>query len=137
MVSQPATDAVPTSPPSRSALLASGTISLPAASSFDGPGFHEAVTVSATVPAALGPSPGNKLVLTLRDSGRPEQACSQQHPLSGCATVDWSDSPSRPNVPPNGVFDNHIVVVTAGGELTLFLREDGRLATEPEQFDPG
>ena len=107
-----------------------------AASSFDDPGFHEALIVSATVPD-LGPRPGSDLVLTLRDSSRPEQACSRQHPLSGCASVDWSDSPGRPNVPANGIFDNYLVVVTASGETTLFLREDGRLAGDPEEFDPG
>ena len=95
------------------------------------------VVVNASLPSDLGPTSGRKLVLTLRDSSRPDQTCSRQHPLSGCVTVDWSDAPGRPNVPPGGVFDNHLALPAGGAQSLLFLHEDGRLDTEPESFDPG
>ncbi len=117
--------------------LATGALELAAASAFGEPGFHETLLAQASVPADIGPTAGRRLVLTLRDASRPSQECSQQHPLSGCATVDWSDDPSRPNVPPDGVFDNRLVLELETGVVTLFLREDGELATEPEPFDPG
>ena len=95
------------------------------------------VVVNASLPSDLGPTSGRRLALTLRDSSRPDQTCSRQHPLSGCVTVDWSDGPSRPNVPPGGVFDNHLALPVDGAQSLLFLHEDGRLDTEPESFDPG
>src|SRR5262249_42721925 len=61
-------------------------------------------------------------LVTLRDAGRPGQTCGSEHPLSGCATVDWSDATSRPSVPPGGVFNNSVVLSLATGPLTLFLR---------------
>lgn len=89
------------------------------------------------MPAAAAPGSGRKLVVRLRESSRPGQTCSQDHPLSGCATVDWSDSPDRPRVPASGVFDNSLTLSLARGPLTLFLRADGALATSPEAFNPG
>src|SRR5262249_23058942 len=80
-------------------VLAAGTYRLPAASAFGEPGFHEASTIRASVPVALAPGAGRTLVVRLHDSSRPGQTCSADHPLSGCATVDWSDSPDRPKVP--------------------------------------
>lgn len=118
-------------------VIAAGVLELPAASSFGAPGFHEVLMAQPSVPADIGPTAGRRLVLSLRDVGRPDQECSQQHPLSGCATVDWSDSPGRPNVPPDGVFDNHLALELSTGPLTLFFHEDAELATEPEQFEPG
>lgn len=110
---------------------------LPAASAFGEPGFHEALTIRASVPVVLAPGAGRTLVVRLHDSSRPGQSCSEDHPLSGCATVDWSDSPDRPRVPPGGVFDNSLTLPLAGGPATLFLRADGTLNTRPEAFDPG
>ena len=118
-------------------MLAVGTFGLPAASAFGEPGFHEAVAIRASVPAAAAPGSGRKLVVRLRESSRPGQTCSQDHPLSGCATVDWSDSPDRPKVPASGVFDNSLTLPLARGPVTLFLRADGALATSPEAFNPG
>ena len=118
-------------------ILADGTFRLPAASAFGQPGFHEAVTISSSVPVTPAPAAGRTLVVRLRESSRPGQTCSQDHPLSGCATVDWSDSPDRPKVPAGGVFDNSLTLPLAGGPATLFLRADGALATRPEAFNPG
>ena len=118
-------------------VLATGTFRLPAASAFGEPGFHEALTIRASVPVALAPAAGRTLVVRLHDSSRPGQSCSGDHPLSGCATVDWSDSPDRPKVPAGGVFDNSLTLPLAKGAGTLFLRADGTLNTRPEAFDPG
>src|SRR5438132_3690556 len=113
------------------ALLAAGTLSLPAASAFGEPGFHQALVAQARLPQAI--PRGTRLVLSLRDASRPRQTCSSEHPLSGCATVDWSDDPSRPKVPPSGVFLNEL----AAGGRTYFLSESGALARRPDRFEPG
>ncbi len=118
-------------------VLAAGTFRLPAASAFGEPGFHEPVTIRANVPVAPAPAAGRTFVVALRESSRPGQSCREDHPLSGCATVDWSDSPGRPKVPAGGVFDNSLTLPLAGGPGTLFLRADGTLNTRPEAFDPG
>ena len=114
-------------------VLAAGELELPAAEAFGELGFHEVLTAEATLPTDLGPTKGRRLVLRLRDAGRPGQACDTEHPLSGCATVDWSDDESRPNVPAGGVFDNRLEL---GGQ-TFFLSESGALAGVPDQFRPG
>ena len=80
---------------------------------------------------------GARLVLRLSDRTRPGQTCGQEHPLSGCGTVDWSDDPSRPNVPPDGVFENSLTLAFAGGERTFFLSETGSLGAAPDPFSPG
>jgi hypothetical protein len=72
-------------------------------------------------------------VLELRDASRPRERCKSDHPLSGCATVDWSDDPSRPHVPATGVFLN---TLTLGGRR-LFLRQSGALASRPDRYEPG
>ena len=137
-------DAIETEPkptregtPNSADILATRTFPVPAANSFDEPGFHHSLVISATVPSDIGPTSGRRFVLTLRDSSRPDQTCSRQHPLSGCVTVDWSDDPSRPNVPTDGVFDNHLVLPIDNTQSMFFLHEDGQLTTEPESFDPG
>ena len=79
---------------------------------------------------------GASLVLVLRDASRPGQTCDRQHPLSGCATVDWSVFEGRPGVPPGGVFDNRIVIRRPSGERTLFLSEGGVLADAPDSYSP-
>ena len=90
--------------------LASGELSLAAATSFGTPGFHEVLTSSQTIPEDITATAGRRLVLTLRDLGRPEQRCAREHPLSGCATVDWSDFEGRPGVPPGGVFEHRLIL---------------------------
>ena len=78
-----------------------------------------------------------RIIVTLWDAGRPDQACSQDHPLSGCATVDWSDAESRPKVPAGGVFDNNLKLQLSEGERTFYLSEQGFLTNEADTFDPG
>ena len=113
------------------AALAAGTLALPAANAFGEPGFHQVLAARARLPRSI--PRGSRLVLTLRDASRPRQTCSSEHPLSGCATVDWSDDPARPKVPPSGVFLNRLV---AGGR-TYYLSESGALARRPDRFEPG
>ena len=117
--------------------LTTGEFRLPAAGAFGAPGFHEVLTATYEVPAGLGSTEGLRLVLRLRDVTRPQSICSRDHPLSGCATVDWSDAESRPNVPRGGVFDNSITLRLGSGPLALFLSESGALNREPDRFDPG
>jgi hypothetical protein len=110
-------------------------LTLQAANAFGEPGFHQVLTTAARLPARL---PGSaRLVLSLRDLSRPSQRCGFDHPLSGCATVDWSDDPSRPNVPPGGVFTNAITVRLTSGPRTVYLRSSGALSDRPEPFAPG
>jgi hypothetical protein len=113
------------------AVLAAGTLALPAANAFGEPGFHQVLAARARLPRRI--PPGTRLVLSLRDASRPRMTCSSDHPLSGCATVDWSDDPSRPKVPASGVFLNELV---AGGR-TYFLSASGRLAARPDRYEPG
>ena len=117
--------------------LASGELLLPAATSFGTPGFHDVLTDSQTIPEDLTAAAGRRLVLTLRDLGRPEQRCAREHPLSGCATVDWSDFDGRPNVPPGGVFEHRLVLQLASGEQSFFLSDSGSLSEAPDRYKPG
>ena len=132
----PTASAAPSTPAS-GLVLAAGTFRLLAAKAFGEPGFHEPVRISADVPVAPALGAGQKVVVRMHESSRPGQTCGADHPLSGCATVDWSDSPDRPRVPAGGVFGNSLTLPLAGGPATLFLRADGSLATRPEAFDPG
>ncbi len=120
---------------SAGSVLAAGTFSLPAAEAFGEAGFHESVLVTAVAPEAA--PAGRRLVVSLRDASRRQQVCSRQHPLSGCATVDWSDDESRPNVPPGGVFENRLTLALTTGPIDLFFHESGELTPAPESFKPG
>jgi hypothetical protein len=73
----------------------------------------------------------------LRDLSRLKERCGFDHPLSGCAPVDWSDDPARPNVPPGGVFVNALKLRTTAGPRTLYLRRSGALSDRPEPSAPG
>jgi len=112
-----------------------GTIDIPDASAFGDPGFHESVVLTGTVPEAAAEQPGD-LVVRLRDVDHPNQTCDRHHPLSGCATIDWSDFEDRPRVPTGGVFDNHLNVVSTSGDVMLFLSEDRGLAAMPDEYSP-
>ncbi|MFB3050504.1 MAG: hypothetical protein ACE1Z0_00800, partial [Acidimicrobiia bacterium] len=116
--------------------LAAGEFDLPAAGAFGEPGFHEVLTATNDLPSDVGAAQGLKLVLKLWDAGRPEVECSSEHPLSGCATVDWSDFEDRPDVPTGGVFDNHLDVVSTSGPVELFLSETDGLAQAPDSYSP-
>lgn len=118
-------------------LLASGKFDIPAASSFVDSGFHKVLTASHTTTDTPASSAGQRLVVRLWDVQRPDVTCSREHPLSGCATVDWSDAPGRPNVPSTGVFENSVTLQLASGERTFYLSESGILADSPDRFGPG
>jgi hypothetical protein len=116
--------------------IATGELEVPAATSFEEPGFHLAFERTHVVPDDLAPPAGAKLVVRMWDSTRPDQTCSQEHPLSGCATVDWSDAIGRPNVPDTGVFDNRVTVEDASGSRDFFLTEARGLADTPDPYVP-
>ena len=84
----------------------------------------------------LGSTAGAFLVVALRDIDRTDQACSSEHPLSGCATVDWSDFDGRPGVPPSGIFDNRLSLVLQSGTRHVFLSESSALADAPDLYKP-
>lgn len=123
--------------PAGGVVLASGEFSIPASVGFGVPGSHDVLTASGTTPADLATTAGMRLVIELRDVSRPELKCTSEHPLGGCATVDWSDFPERPKVPESGVFDNHITLRLASGERTFYLSEQNRLADKPDAYAPG
>ena len=116
-------------------VLLEGKVELPAASAFGDPGFHEVLELTGTIPEAAAGMAG-ELSVRLVDIGRPDQECDREHPLSGCATVDWSDFEDRPGVPAGGVFDNHLNVVSTSGPLQLFLSETDGLAEAPDSYSP-
>ncbi len=118
-------------------VLASGNFDLPAADAFGAPGFHQSYTFSHRLPENLDHAGTTRIVIALWDASRPNVSCGQHHPLSGCATVDWSDSPSRPNVPTDGLFNNSISLPLTSGETTFYLSEAGSLAEQPDAYDPG
>ena len=117
--------------------LASGEFLLPAANAFGAPGFHEVLIDVQTLPSDLSVTSGDRLILSLRDLGRPDQSCSREHPLSGCATVDWSDFDGRAKVPPGGVFEHSLTLRLASGDHSFFLSESGSLNDTPDSYKPG
>ncbi len=116
-------------------VVLSGTIEVPAAEAFGDPGFHEAFTLTGTVPEPAAGVTG-ELVVRLVDAERPNQTCDRDHPLSGCVTIDWSDFEERPAVPDGGVFDNRLSIVSTAGPIDLFLSERRGLAATPDQYSP-
>ncbi len=117
--------------------LLSGSLALTAADSFGVPGFHQVLEARGHVPGRVTSARRLRLTFTLRDLGRPNQRCSTEHPLSGCATVDWADDPSRPKVPAGGVFSNRIMLRLGDSVETLYLRRSGTLARRPDSYAPG
>ena len=122
--------------PSGATILAAGELALAFVGSQQEPGYHGVLTATHELPSDLGPTTGLMLVLRLWDAGRPEMTCNSEHPISGCATVDWSDARNRPSVPPGGVFDNSITFEMASGERSFFLSESGALNDEPDVLVP-
>lgn len=118
-------------------VLLEGEFDLPFASinHADVPGWHEPLSVVGLVPSDLPAISGAVLKVSLWDASRPNQTCSSDHPLSGCATVDWSDVPG-PRVPAGGVFDNHLFLELANGNGDFFLSENDGLAEVPDVFVP-
>jgi len=123
--------------PGLGVVLAAGEIDLSAAQAFGEPGFHSAFMLVHELEADVTSREAKRLVVTLWDAGRPAQICDREHPLSGCATIDWSDAESRPNVPPGGVFNNSLTLELESGSLTFFLSETGVLRDAPDAYDPG
>lgn len=117
-------------------ILAAGELVLASVSSQQEPGYHQVLTATHNLPPDLGATAGFKLVLKLWDAGRPEGTCSSVHPISGCATVDWSDARSCPSVPPGGVFDNSITFEMATGVRVFFPSESGALNDESDVLEP-
>ncbi len=109
---------------------------IPAAMSFDDPGFHFVINVTHDLTDVQQSIAGLTIVVSLRDVSRPEQTCSTPHPTSGCATVDWSDFNGQPYVPPGGVFNNSLKLQLSSGEHILYLSESGVLAGAPDLWVP-
>ena len=138
----PETTVATTSPPPVSTVpggddvvVMSGSVEIPAAAAFGDPGFHQPLALSGRVSDSAAGLKG-QLLVRLVDAGRPDQVCDREHPLSGCATVDWSDFEDRPGVPPGGVFDNRLSIVLGSGPVDLFLSESGGLADVPDEYSP-
>ncbi len=131
-----AAEAVDSADPGGETVLLSGSVEVPGAGAFGDPGFHEPFLFTGVIPDSVGELSG-ELVVRLRDTARPSLTCGREHPLSGCVTVDWSDFEDRPGVPPGGVFDNRLTVVSDEGSVPVFLSETGELAPEPDDFSPG
>ncbi len=126
---------------SNSITLLTGRATVEAARSFDDPGFHHSLSIQGILPtdldgAEVGVS-GYTILISLRDASRPEQTCDRDHPLSGCVTIDWADSPGRPHVPTTGVFDNQVSLMTTRGLRHLYLSEAGSLSEVSNDFSPG
>ena len=124
-------------PPTSGRVLASGEISLPAATAPGEAGDHEPFTVDQALRTDLDGSSGARLVVTLRDLSRPGILCDDDDPQrSECAAIDWSDDPAEPRVPPDGVFLNRLTVELATGDRDYYLSRDFRLADVPDLIDP-
>lgn len=122
---------------SRAGVVAGGLLTLPAAAAFGEPGFHQVLVAAGRLRGGISGQGPFRLTISLRDLGRPGLTCSSEHPLSGCATVDWADDPSRPKVPASGVFANWLTLRLHSGERTLFFRRAGALANKHEPYTPG
>ena len=123
--------------PPDAVVLTSDIIELPAAASFDDAGFHAPVLIQTRIPTDAPAQAGGRIVLVRRDDGRPRQTCGSQHPLSVCATLDWSDFPDRPGVSPSGMLENRLRLPVVAGTLDLSLSETGALTGEPDPSAPG
>ncbi|MEM7049323.1 MAG: hypothetical protein AAF604_06675 [Acidobacteriota bacterium] len=113
-------------------VLASGQFPLGFTSGPGSPNFNSAITLAGTVPADLGPTAGGRLVLSLRDVGRPDQFCDPDDPsgglFDGCATVDWP-FPGRRGI-------NLVRLELADGVQDFHLRMDDTFSAIPEPDGP-
>jgi len=124
-------------PPSPTQLvLASGELALPGAAQEGDPGSHEVLIAGHLVRSDLPATSGKLLILTLRDATRPALACASEDPEDGCATIDWSDDPDRPRVPPDGAFENRLDLELVSGVRRLYLSRTLRLNGVPDLVDP-
>ncbi|MFQ5705564.1 MAG: hypothetical protein ACE5HT_16290 [Gemmatimonadales bacterium] len=118
-------------------VLGRGQLSLVAANDFSDPGFHQIVSARFTIPTGMPSTRGKRLTLRLSDATRPHVTCAREHPMSGCATVDWSDFQSRPHVPRGGVFANVLHTELETGPKDFYLSESMVLANVPDRYKPG
>ncbi len=113
-------------------VLAEGEVDLFFSTGPGSPHFNSAITRMHTVPADLGPTAGQLLVLSLRDSSRPNQFCDPEDPtgglFEGCAVVDWP-FPGRRGI-------NLVELALNSGDRTFHLRMSDDLADDPEPDGP-
>ena len=132
----PPTPTLPPAPsptPRNRQMLADGTFDVPASFTFNEPGFHFPIILTHTVPINLPPTAGKQLIISLRDQSSPTKVCADDTPSAGCATVDWQDDPSRPNVPATGIFDNSLHLQIGETRQIWVLNPDSTLTTEASQ----
>ncbi len=103
-------------------VLGAGELMLPFAPALAGPGFHERFDVRVPAPGSSSPSAGARLVVRLSDASRPSVECDRQHPLSGCATLDYPE--------PNALLRNFVEVETTAGRRTYHFADSQLLGTE-------
>ena len=113
-------------------VLAQGEVDLFFSTGPGSPNFNSAITQVHTVPVDLGPTAGQRLVLSLRDASRPDQFCDPTDPsgglFEGCAVVDWP-FPGRRGI-------NLVELALASGDRTFHLRMSDELSDDPEPEGP-
>ena len=113
-------------------VLAEGEVDLFFSTGPGSPNFNSPITQMHTVPADIGPTAGRLLVLSLRDSSRPEQFCDPEDPtgglFEGCAVVDWPFAGRR------GI--NLVELELDEGSRTFHLRMSDEFDDEPEPEGP-
>lgn len=123
-------------PPADSVVLATGRLSLPAATTIGSSGYHEAFAITHRLSADIVATAGQLLELELRDLTRPAQLCTSSEPEDGCAAIDWSDDPRQPGVPADGRFVNRMIVQLTTGPRELHLTRGQQLSEVPDLVDP-
>lgn len=110
--------------PAQGQVIASGQFELREGIQFKQFTFHH------TIPAGLGSTAGRQMAIRLRDLTDPDRTCDADHPLSGCATVDYSLELT------GQIFRNLVAVQTTAGPAELHLRLDDTLSSQPEPARP-
>lgn len=102
--------------------LASGLLRVPAALT-PGKPEHPYTFGQDLRPEAIARG-GETLVVRLRDASRPGKTCANDHPLSGCVTIDWFAEDASGRGEP---LRNIVTLDLATGPHTFFLHENGTL----------
>jgi hypothetical protein len=127
----------PIPPPADDAVvLATGRLTLPAATTAGSSGDHEAFGITFRLDPDDEATAGQRLIFVLRDLTRPAQFCGSPEPEDGCATIDWSDDPGKINVPPSGRFENRLTLDLVTGARNFYPSLTGALALVPDLIDP-
>jgi hypothetical protein len=110
-------------------MLGGGLVRVPAALAPGEPGSEQVFRFGQAARNVEETQPGQTLVVTLRDAGRPRVTCADDHPLSGCVTIDWfgGGDGSGGGEP----LENIVTLDLRSGERTFYLWETGMLASEP------